>query len=198
MSALKPMPPPQELVKLYIEGRSLREIALSLGCSHEWVRMCLHNAGILGKRTWPRFPTSSILQAVESSQGNMRAASRLLGCSHTTVYKRMVSLGIHPAKKTPKEKFLSKVHLTPSCWIWTGSANQHGYPLFQGNSAIRAGWELFREPPGSYLSKRCPTPRCVNPWHFVDLSRSPDHGLPTVGPREELTERLELEERYAG
>jgi hypothetical protein len=69
-------------------------------------------------------------------------------------------------------RFWSKVHKTPSCWLWTssriknwhGTFSVHGYPRY----AHRVAWELANGPipDGLQVLHRCDEPICVRPDHL--------------------------------
>lgn len=76
------------------------------------------------------------------------------------------------------ERFWSKVHITETCWLWTGARHEFGYGRIgrggRGHGAIRAhvaSWllhyGLILE--GLYVLHDCPggdTPACINPAHL--------------------------------
>lgn len=72
-----------------------------------------------------------------------------------------------------KDRFLSKVNITKSCWLWKGTVTRrYGHFGFRGKyvRAHRFSYALFIGPidPGKYiLHKRgCGNPLCVNPHHL--------------------------------
>lgn len=77
----------------------------------------------------------------------------------------------------PAERFWKKVHKTDTCWLWTGSANRHGYGSFavdgrdalrRSENAHRFSWRLHYGdiPAGVDVCHRCDVPRCVRPDHL--------------------------------
>lgn len=73
---------------------------------------------------------------------------------------------------TLEQRFWAKVQKTESCWLWTASANSHGYGHIwvdgQARHAHRVSWELTSGPisDGMFLDHRCANKRCVNPAHL--------------------------------
>ena len=71
-----------------------------------------------------------------------------------------------------KERFQSKLRVTPGCWTWTAGVNQQGYGLIQVagklRKAHRVSYELHHGPikPGLVVRHKCDTPSCVNPDHL--------------------------------
>ena len=72
-----------------------------------------------------------------------------------------------------KERFLSKIEKTDSCWIWKGTVNpDSGYGRFQvsGKSlyAHRYSYELFNEEIAEkmVIDHLCRNAACVNPSHL--------------------------------
>lgn len=78
------------------------------------------------------------------------------------------------SQKSALERFLDKVNKTPTCWLWTGSANAGGYGNFMdrpGKNMTAHRWSLINlgktpVPKGMVVCHTCNTPRCVNPAHL--------------------------------
>lgn len=87
--------------------------------------------------------------------------------------------------RTLEEKFWDYVELIPfhTCWEWSGSNDDNGYPRIApvrskkiGNpdgrkspmKASRVSWELHYGPipPNLYVLHKCDNPGCVNPFHL--------------------------------
>lgn len=71
-----------------------------------------------------------------------------------------------------RERFLSKVQRTESCWLWTGARKPKGYGNIKVNgvakAAHRVAYELFKGPipEGMHVLHTCDNPPCVNPDHL--------------------------------
>lgn len=74
-----------------------------------------------------------------------------------------------------KERFLSKVHKTDSCWLWTAAGNAYGVFWYKGKSesAHKVAYELFigPVPENMCVCHRCNNKKCVNPEHLYVASR---------------------------
>jgi hypothetical protein len=83
---------------------------------------------------------------------------------------------------TFKERFLSKVRKTATCWLWTAGSNTTGYGYFWIGSkslktnrmkqAHRVAYELFCGPipDGLQLDHICRNRLCVNPDHLEPVT----------------------------
>lgn len=76
-------------------------------------------------------------------------------------------------QKTLKEKLLSRINKTETCWLWTGHCDQNGYGRLligpnRKDMAHRLSYTLFIGPipDGLYLLHSCDNPTCVNPDHL--------------------------------
>lgn len=72
-----------------------------------------------------------------------------------------------------KERFLTKVEKTNSCWIWKEGIDLSGYGRFHltrthSIAAHRFSWLIFKGsiPEGMLVCHTCDTPFCVNPEHL--------------------------------
>lgn len=80
-------------------------------------------------------------------------------------------------------RFFSKIDITPTCWLWTGTASVSGYGQY-GVRLTKGGWRLavasrlsFKFFNGSipelhHICHRCDVPLCVNPAHLFAASPS--------------------------
>lgn len=75
-------------------------------------------------------------------------------------------------KRTPEERFWSKVNKTDACWLWTGAVAKDGYAQFMAGYrrtyVHRWSWEFAYGPiPDDLIvCHRCDTPLCVRPSHL--------------------------------
>ena len=69
-------------------------------------------------------------------------------------------------------RFWNKVEKTNTCWIWTGSKNNMGYPRININGRVelahRVSYRIIKGtiPEGLRVLHKCDTPLCVNPNHL--------------------------------
>ena len=78
------------------------------------------------------------------------------------------------SKSAITSRFLTRVEITSTCWLWTGSLNRLGYgqcsgPLYGSTKAHRASYLLFNGdiPDGLCVMHLCDVRNCVNPKHLV-------------------------------
>lgn len=71
--------------------------------------------------------------------------------------------------QSPAERFFEKVQFTDTCWLWTATLNDRGYPQFwDGDKLVYAHRWLYEFcvgpiPDGFTLDHLCETPSCVRP-----------------------------------
>lgn len=79
---------------------------------------------------------------------------------------------IAPDARIFTERFLSKVDITDTCWLWKTGTFKDGYGQFwfnrRGVSAHRFAWiRAYGEiENGLFVCHKCDTPACVNPNHL--------------------------------
>lgn len=70
------------------------------------------------------------------------------------------------------ERFIEKIEIQQSCWIWTGAVNANGYgSMWDGEkpeTASRLSYRLLigQIPEGLFVLHRCDNPLCVKPSHL--------------------------------
>lgn len=86
--------------------------------------------------------------------------------------------GLKEARRAMKymgytERFMEKVLVTKTCWLWTGGRNPAGYGTFRYQNkmhlASRMSLVLIRGeriPSGAIVCHSCDVPACVNPHHL--------------------------------
>jgi hypothetical protein len=80
--------------------------------------------------------------------------------------------GVYP-RPAPRDRFLTFVNKTPTCWLWTGhTRGEMRYGAFwldgRTTTAHRAAFTLFVSdiPAGQQVLHRCDEPKCVRPDHL--------------------------------
>jgi len=75
-------------------------------------------------------------------------------------------------KKLPIQRFLSKIKIIGSCWIWQGYTDQYGYSRMFVNKKQKSGHRFIYEyyhdgiNPNLIIDHLCRNPPCVNPEHL--------------------------------
>jgi hypothetical protein len=84
-----------------------------------------------------------------------------------------------PKRQAPLiERFTNRIEVTQTCWFWTGSLNDLGYPKLSmsHNTSVyahRVSHELFKGPipDGLVIDHLCCVPACVNPDHLEAVTQ---------------------------
>jgi hypothetical protein len=89
----------------------------------------------------------------------------------------------HNRMVPPEQRVWQYVEKTDTCWLWTGTLNDHGYGTLQTmrlstdgrrypNKAHRFVYELLKGPipEGMELDHKCRIPRCVRPEHLEPVT----------------------------
>lgn len=72
----------------------------------------------------------------------------------------------------PKRRFLLKVEITNTCWLWTGGRDSHGYGKLTLDKkqigAHKVAYQLWKGeiPEGLCVLHTCDVNNCVNPEHL--------------------------------
>jgi hypothetical protein len=86
-----------------------------------------------------------------------------------------------------RARFWAKVQKTPTCWLWTGQIDRHGYGTIKRDGKMRrAHREVFEMevgpiPEGLQPDHTCRVRHCVNPAH-LDPVTSGENTLRGEGP----------------
>ena len=69
---------------------------------------------------------------------------------------------------TAIQRFLAKIEITDSCWIWTATKCAKGYGRFNGTTAHRFSYEHYKRPIPQHwqIDHLCKVTSCVNPEHL--------------------------------
>lgn len=80
------------------------------------------------------------------------------------------------------KRWLAKVQVTPTCWLWTASGNGAGHGKLRMADgtlpyAHRLSYEHFNGPipEGLVVRHTCDEPRCVNPAHLAVGTHADNH-----------------------
>jgi hypothetical protein len=83
---------------------------------------------------------------------------------------------------TPFERFMGRVNVTPTCWLWFGETEEKGYGRFNlkpSRPRVRvAAHRWIYEylvgpiPEGLTIDHLCNVPACQNPAHMEPVTRS--------------------------
>lgn len=81
-----------------------------------------------------------------------------------------------------------------SCWLWTGSCDGNGYPMYCGVGARRIAAVIDTGAIPGNVSMDCQTLRCVRPAHFFRIGRpgrkNTRSGKPTIRQDMDMQKRV--------
>ena len=73
-----------------------------------------------------------------------------------------------------EHRFWSKVHMTDTCWLWTGTLASNGYGVFKVSGKVvkahRYARQLLGLPLDEHTHHSCENKHCVNPAHTEPLT----------------------------
>lgn len=77
-------------------------------------------------------------------------------------------------KKTPFERFDTKINRTDECWLWTACTYPNGYGQFDKGYAHRHSYEFYVGPipEGLVIDHLCRVRSCVNPEHLEAVKQA--------------------------
>lgn len=110
------------------------------------------------------------IRALRAEGLSQRAIAAQLGCSQASVWRALTW-----GRRSPSERFWSKVDKTADCWEWQGVRRSERWPYgrfwFDGQlvPAHHFAWvDAGGRPPdeGEILMHQCDNPPCVRPTHL--------------------------------
>lgn len=175
----------KQMCEMYVEGRTLEEVAAPFNITRERVRQVLVKNGITErwtsrreKRASDKVLTKQIMTRYLEGM-TIPEAAKHLGIKRSTLRMPLITVAqrtIHRIAqfwRLVEKQTESHPELGTPCWLWTGGKNEiTGYGRYRFASRLdsthRIAYTLVKGKPVNWVLHWCDNGLCVNPDHLYD------------------------------